>query len=141
MASWRAVGADGGSRILARRQRGTLFDAPVSVDTGDEPVRDPRVDLNGRGQGLAGVGGRHDPHVHALRLSRLGMGDAQALLEAGQVTQAVFVFTNMLRKLLNDEKPDYVAAVFDTAAPVNRRPYGTNTGRIPAASAAKTGSQ
>jgi DNA polymerase-1 len=34
----------------------------------------------------------------------------------GQVTQAVFVFTNMLRKLLNDEKPDYIAAVFDSAA-------------------------
>ncbi len=34
----------------------------------------------------------------------------------GQVTQAVFVFTNMLRKLLNDEKPDYIAAVFDTDA-------------------------
>jgi DNA polymerase-1 len=33
----------------------------------------------------------------------------------GQVTQAVFVFTNMLRKLLNDEKPDYIAAVFDSS--------------------------
>src|SRR5918911_1418090 len=30
----------------------------------------------------------------------------------GQVTQAVFVFTNMLRKLLSDEKPHYIAAVF-----------------------------
>jgi DNA polymerase-1 len=38
----------------------------------------------------------------------------------GQVTQAVFVFTNMLRKLLNDEKPDYIAAVFDTIAPTFR---------------------
>lgn len=35
---------------------------------------------------------------------------------SGQVTQAIFVFTNMLRKLLNDEKPDYIAAVFDTDA-------------------------
>ena len=51
--------ADGGSRMLARRQRGTGFEAPVAVDTGDEPVRDPRIDLNGRGMGLAtsaGVG-------------------------------------------------------------------------------------
>ena len=32
----------------------------------------------------------------------------------GQVTQAVFVFTNMLRKLLKDEKPDYIAAVFES---------------------------
>ncbi|HLM02087.1 MAG TPA: DNA polymerase I [Pyrinomonadaceae bacterium] len=33
----------------------------------------------------------------------------------GQVTQAVFVFTNMLRKLLKDENPEYIAAVFDSA--------------------------
>src|SRR2546429_4292072 len=32
----------------------------------------------------------------------------------GQVTQAVFIFTNMLRKLLNDEKPHYIAAVFES---------------------------
>jgi DNA polymerase-1 len=32
----------------------------------------------------------------------------------GQVTQAVFVFTNMLRKLLSDEKPQYIAAVFES---------------------------
>ena len=37
-----------------------------------------------------------------------------AAQQQGQVTQAVFVFTNMLRKLLKDEKPDYIAAVFDT---------------------------
>src|SRR4051794_12711047 len=33
----------------------------------------------------------------------------------GQVTQAVFIFTNMLRKLLNDEKPHYIAAIFESA--------------------------
>src|SRR5258708_32719984 len=33
----------------------------------------------------------------------------------GQVTQAVFVFTNMLRKLLSDERPHYIAAVFESA--------------------------
>lgn len=32
----------------------------------------------------------------------------------GQVTQAVFVFTSMLRKLLADEKPHYIAAVFES---------------------------
>jgi DNA polymerase-1 len=32
----------------------------------------------------------------------------------GQVTQAVFIFTNMLRKLLQDEKPKYIAAVFES---------------------------
>jgi DNA polymerase-1 len=38
----------------------------------------------------------------------------------GQVTQAIFVFTNMLRKLLKDENPDYIAAVFDTFVPTFR---------------------
>jgi len=32
----------------------------------------------------------------------------------GQVTGAVYVFTNMLRKLLTDEKPKYIAAVFES---------------------------
>src|SRR6266851_7690076 len=32
----------------------------------------------------------------------------------GQVTQAVFIFTNMLRKLLQDEKPQYIAAIFES---------------------------
>ncbi len=32
----------------------------------------------------------------------------------GQVTQAVFIFTNMLRKLLADEKPKYIAAIFES---------------------------
>ena len=32
----------------------------------------------------------------------------------GQVTGAVFVFTNMLRKLLQEERPDYIAAIFES---------------------------
>jgi DNA polymerase I len=32
----------------------------------------------------------------------------------GQVTQAVFIFTNMLRKLLQDEQPKYIGAVFES---------------------------
>ena len=32
----------------------------------------------------------------------------------GQVTQAIFIFTNMLRKLLQDEKPNYIAAIFES---------------------------
>lgn len=32
----------------------------------------------------------------------------------GQVTQAVYIFTNMLRKLLQDEKPKYIAAIFES---------------------------
>jgi DNA polymerase-1 len=53
---------------------------------------------------FAPMGGRQEP----LRNSR------------GQVTQAVFVFTNMLRKLLKDENPEYIAAVFDSAMPTFR---------------------
>jgi DNA polymerase I len=32
----------------------------------------------------------------------------------GQVTQAVYIFTNMLLKLLREERPDYIAAVFES---------------------------
>lgn len=45
--------ADGGVRILARRQRGTSFDAPVAVDEkSGEVAGTPRIDLNGRGVGV-----------------------------------------------------------------------------------------
>ena len=53
--SFRQTFADGGTRILARRQRGTGFDAPVAVDeAGGEPTSGPRIDLNGRGVGDRG---------------------------------------------------------------------------------------
>jgi DNA polymerase-1 len=32
----------------------------------------------------------------------------------GQVTQAVYIFTNMLRKLISDEQPKYIAAIFES---------------------------
>src|SRR5690349_24393827 len=32
----------------------------------------------------------------------------------GQVTQAVYIFANMLLKLLREEKPDYIAAIFES---------------------------
>ena len=32
----------------------------------------------------------------------------------GLVTQAVYIFTNMLIKLLREEKPDYIAAIFES---------------------------
>jgi hypothetical protein len=59
---FRQTFADGTSRILARRQRGTGFDPPVAVDVaGGGPVVDPNIELNGRGVGLAtssGAGGQ-----------------------------------------------------------------------------------
>jgi DNA polymerase-1 len=63
-----------------------------------------------------------DSMSHIFRAYFAPMGSRQEPLRnsKGQVTQAVFVFTNMLRKLINDEKPDYIAAVFDTAAPTFR---------------------
>src|SRR5215471_10062215 len=33
---------------------------------------------------------------------------------SGQVTQAVYIFTNMLLKLLREEQPDYIACVFES---------------------------
>src|SRR5688500_10889352 len=63
-----------------------------------------------------------DSMSHIFRAYFAPMGARQEPLRnsKGQVTQAVFVFTNMLRKLINDERPDYIAAIFDTAAPTFR---------------------
>ena len=57
-----------------------------------------------------------DTMSHIFRAYFAPMGARQEPLRnsKGQVTQAVFVFTNMLRKLLSDEQPDYIAAVFDS---------------------------
>lgn len=54
-------------------------------------------------------------HIFRAFFAPMGMRQEPLRNSKGQVTQAVFVFTNLLRKLLNDEKPDYIAAVFDTA--------------------------
>jgi len=39
---------------------------------------------------------------------------------AGTPTQAVFLFNNMLRKLLREHQPDYVAVIFDSKEPTVR---------------------
>ena len=55
---FRQTFADGGTRILARRQRGTSFDAAVAVDeAGGEPTSGPRIDLSGRGVAIATTSG------------------------------------------------------------------------------------
>ena len=59
-------------------------------------------------------------HIFRAFFAPMGMRQEPLRNSKGQVTQAVFVFTNMLRKLLNDENPDYIAAVFDTATPTFR---------------------
>ena len=40
--------------------------------------------------------------------------------QEGQTTHAVYVFVTMLRKLINDHHPDYLAASFDLAGPTFR---------------------
>ena len=60
-------------------------------------------------------------HIFRAFFAPMGRKGSEPLRNSkGQVTQAVFVFTNMLRKLLNDENPDYIAAVFDSATPTFR---------------------
>ncbi len=79
-----------------------------------------------------------DSMSHIFRAFFAPMGAKQEPLRnsKGQVTQAIFVFTNMLRKLLNDERPDYIAAVFDTDEPTFRHTsyaeYKANREAMPA---------
>ena len=47
----------------------------------------------------------------------------------GQVTQAAFVFTNIVRKLLLDEKPQYIAAVFESGEKTFRQRLSATTRR------------
>jgi DNA polymerase-1 len=57
-----------------------------------------------------------DSMSHIFRAFYAPMANRAAPLQTsrGQVTQAVFIFTNMLRKLLLDEQPKYIAAVFES---------------------------
>ena len=57
-----------------------------------------------------------DSMSHIFRAFFAPMANRSAPLASskGQVTQAVFIFTNMLRKLLLDEKPQYIAAIFES---------------------------
>jgi DNA polymerase-1 len=57
-----------------------------------------------------------DSMSHIFRAFYAPMANRAAPLanSKGQVTQAVFIFTNMLRKLLLDEKPAYIAAIFES---------------------------
>ncbi|MEO6656173.1 MAG: DNA polymerase I [Pyrinomonadaceae bacterium] len=74
-------------------------------------------------------------HIYRAFFAPMGMKQEPLRNSKGQVTQAVFVFTNMLRKLINDEKPEYIAAVFDTSAPTFRHDsfaaYKANRAEMP----------
>ncbi len=53
-------------------------------------------------------------HIFRAFFAPLANRAAPLATSKGQVTQAVFIFTNMLRKLLQDEKPNYIAAIFES---------------------------
>src|ERR1044072_1713321 len=57
-----------------------------------------------------------DSMSHIFRAFYAPMQNRAAPLatSSGQVTQAVYIFTNMLIKLLREEKPDYIAAIFES---------------------------
>ncbi len=59
-------------------------------------------------------------HIFRAYFAPMGMRQDPLRNSKGQVTQAVFVFTNMLRKLLKDEQPEYIASIFDTDVPTFR---------------------
>src|ERR1041384_7052204 len=59
-------------------------------------------------------------HIFRAFFAPMGARTEPLTNSRGQVTQAVFVFTNMLRKLLSDEKPHYIAAVFESGIPTFR---------------------
>lgn len=58
-----------------------------------------------------------DAHSHIYRAF---YGIPELKNSKGQTTNAVYGFTNMLLKLLKEEKPDYIACVFDNPAPTWR---------------------
>jgi DNA polymerase-1 len=57
-----------------------------------------------------------DSMSHIFRAFYAPMQNRAAPLSTsqGQVTQAIYIFTNMLIKLVREEKPDYIAAIFES---------------------------
>src|SRR2546428_1278942 len=53
-------------------------------------------------------------HIFRAFYAPLQNRAAPLMNSKGQVTQAVYIFTNMLRKLLQDEQPKYIAAIFES---------------------------
>ncbi len=53
-------------------------------------------------------------HIFRAFYAPLANRAAPLMTSKGQVTQAVYIFTNMLRKLLQDEQPKYIAAIFES---------------------------
>jgi DNA polymerase-1 len=65
-------------------------------------------------------------HIFRAFFAPMGGRTEPLTTSGGQVTQAVFIFTSMLRKLLADEKPHYIAAVFESGEPTFRHKMDVN---------------
>jgi DNA polymerase-1 len=74
-------------------------------------------------------------HIFRAYFAPMGARAEPMMNSRGQITQAVFVFTSMLRKLLLDEKPHYVAAVFESGEKTFRHEayenYKSNRAEMP----------
>jgi hypothetical protein len=112
-----AVGA--GSRVLARRLRGSLFDDPV--DVGADPASAPRLDLNGRGEGMVGSTAGATPLAATLALDEfarpIALGDASTV--AAQPTPAMAEGGDGVMAWLQSSGGDVAvqARAFDNAKP------------------------
>ena len=53
-------------------------------------------------------------HIFRAFFAPLQNRAAPLATASGQVTQAVYIFANMLLKLLREEQPDYIACVFES---------------------------
>src|SRR6476619_2758317 len=53
-------------------------------------------------------------HIFRAYFAPLANRAAPLMTTKGQVTQAVYIFTNTLRKLIQDEQPKYIAAIFES---------------------------
>ncbi len=53
-------------------------------------------------------------HIFRAYFAPLANRAAPLMTTKGQVTQAIYIFTNMLRKLIQDEQPKYIAAIFES---------------------------
>ncbi len=87
---FRQTFADGGSRILARRQRGTEFEPPVAIDAPSaEPVGAPGIDLNGRGVGIGTTSGALSGQPMAAFLERDAFGVGRGVFGVPLVSPVV----------------------------------------------------
>lgn len=87
-------------RTVSRRQRGTEFDPPVVVDSmgapADEDTLAPRIDLNGRGEGIATLSGAtsNQPIAATLRLAQWTAGQRYGTTNSAPAVTAAAVADN-----------------------------------------------